>query len=954
MQTTILRLAARWAFAFLAMNSLATAQEGGKISGHVRDKATNGPLIGANIVIKGTKLGSTTNLDGEYFVLNVPPGSHEISASYLGYQTTTQRGVIINNNRTSTVDFSLTETSVTAAEVIVMAQRPEVEKEKTSTSDIIRSEEVIAVPGIRDLTSVLSLSSDVSESHFRGGREGEELYNLQGMGIVNPLSNSSSFAPIMSALEEVEIITSGFSSQYGNAQSGVVNISMKEGRGDKWTARAEARMRMPQRKHFGPSVWDPTANPYLAVLNSAEKWSEFDTNSSGGGKYYNSIGNGFDNRYGKDSVTLGQVAYAYWAKQSKRDMGESYDNLVDYELDATMGGPLSENTRAFLAFHAENVWPKLPTPEPESKKQFMGNLVHDLGDGMTFRLSGAYTNEREFVFRSSSTTGFYAWIWDRTLGTTRGVTDNYQLGGRFTYAPNGATYYEVKLNTLRTQFLGGSPVISPQLYYGDFSKTWSIPYSNTPDNFSYASIDDDFRNERSRTISLDGSMTSQLTNAHMLLAGIQVNWYTLDVNNTLSLKSSAGQRYEIYASKPMEFAAYVQDKMEFEGMIANIGLRFDLYNQNIVYFTDQYAPYRYINETGDTLTNKQLADREQTPILSQLQPRLGISFPVSESMVFHVNYGSFVQRPPFSQTVFQQEPNQGFKDMIIGNPRLLPQVTNSYDIGLTQGLGGGFRIDVSGYYKDVRNLIQQAFYYDVQGLGYSTFVNRDYADIRGFRVSFARRQGMLTGTVNYTYGVATGKNATPFNESPRFSESGTVVLPTAKDVLLDFDRTHNVVTSIVVNFDREDLWWDPAILEGTPFTGITVSATSFVRSGRPYTYDVSGLGELFNKRSPTETNTNLKITKNFEQFFGARASIYVEVSNVFNDQTYNYNAIFRKTRNTGSGTFEENRNLILYETNRDAMRYYEDLNHPGFLVDQTFMLYSNMPRSFQFGLVINL
>jgi outer membrane receptor protein involved in Fe transport len=930
------------------------AQESGKISGRVVDKTTKDPLIGANVVVKGTRLGSTTNQDGEYFILNVPPGSYEVSASYLGYQTTTQRGVIVNNNRTTTAEFLLTEASVAADEVVVMAQRPEVEKEKTSTSDIVRSEEVLAVPGIRDLTSVLSLSSDVSESHFRGGREGEELYNLQGMGIVNPLSNVTSFAPIMSALEEVEIITSGFSAQYGNAQSGVVNISMKEGRSDKWTARAEARVRAPGRKHFGPSVWDPSANPYLAILNSPIVWSSIDSNSTNqNSKYYNSIGNGFDNRYGRDSTTLGQIAYLYWAKQSKRDMGESYDNLVDYSLDATMGGPLADNTRAFLAFHSENTWPMLPTPEPETKKQFMGNLVHDLGDGMTVRLSGAYTHEREFVFRSMSTTGFYAWIWDRTLGTTRGVTDNYQIGARFTYAQSAATFYEVKLNTLRTNFLGGTPVMSPEVYYGDWSKTWSIPYSSTPDNFSYANLDDDFRDERSRTISLDASMTSQATNAHMLLAGVQANWYALDVSNTLSLKSSNGQRFERYAARPMEFAVYAQDKMEFEGMIANIGLRFDYYDQNIFYYTDQYNPYRIVDTNGVEVDDKSLADKEPAPTLARLQPRLGISFPVSETMVFHVNYGSFVQRPPFSQTVFSQEPNRGFKDMILGNPRLQPQVTNSYDIGLTQGLGGGFRIDVSGYYKDVRNLIQQAFYYDGQGFGYSTFVNRDYADIRGFRVSFARRQGMLTGTVNYTYGVATGKNATPFNESPKFYKDGTAELPTAKDVLLDFDRTHNIVGTFVVNFDRDDLWWDPSVIEGTPFTGITLSATASYRSGRPYTYDMTGGGALFNKRSPDEANMNMKITKEFERFGGVRASVYLEIFNVFNSMIYNYNAIFRKTRNTATGTFEENRNLELYEANRAAMTYYEDPNHPGFFVDQTFLLYSNAPRSFQFGIVLN-
>jgi len=931
-------------------SSLAMAQNAGKISGRVVDARTKEPLPMANIVVRTTGFGAASNMDGDYFILNIPPGEYSVSASIVGYRSLTKTNVIVHGNRTTTVDFALSEEAVETEGVEVVAERPDVEREKTSTSDIVRSEEVLAVPGIRDLTSVLSLSSDISDSHFRGGREGEELYNLQGMGIVNPLSNASSFAPIMSAIEEVEIITSGFSAQYGNAQSGVVNISMKEGRSNKWTARAEVRMRAPGLKHFGPSLWDPISQPYLSALNSPEKWMAFDTNSTGGGKYYNSIGNGFDGRYGKDSVTLGQVAYTYWALQSKRDMGLSYDNLIDYSLDATVGGPLSNAARVFLALHSENEWPILPTPTPDQKRQFMGNIVFDLGDGMTARLSGAYTNQHEYLFRSTSTTGFYNWIWDRVLGTSRSITDNYQLGVRFTYAYSASTYYEVKLNTLRTDEVTGSPVIDPGIYLGDFGKSMWIYYGSTPDNFSFGNIDDDFRSEKTRTISLDASVTSQVTNAHMLLAGIQANWYVMDVNSILSLKSSNGQRYEVYVAKPLEFAAYVQDKMEFEGMIANIGLRFDVYNQNISYYTDQYAPYRYINADGDTLTDKALADRSTTPTLARLQPRLGISFPVSTSTVFHVNYGSFVQRPPFSQTVYQQEPNSGFKDMILGNPRLQPQVTNSYDIGLTQGFGDGFRIDVSGYYKDVRNLIQQAFYYDVQGYGYSTFVNRDYADIRGFRVSLARRKGMLTGTVNYTYGVATGKNSTPFNESPRYSELGTADLPTAKDVLLDFDRTHNVVASLV--FQTEE-YWGPEVLGMYPFEMFSVSGTSFIRSGRPYTYDTQGLGALYNKRSPAERNTNIKITRQFSRLFGTRASVYVEVFNLFNDMIYNYNAIFRKTRNNATGTIDDNRNLIKYEENRESLTYYEDVNHPGFLVDQTFMIYGNAPRSFQFGLVLN-
>ena len=120
--------------------------------------------------------------------------------------------------------------------------RPDVERDKTSTSYIVRPEEVQALPGIRDIGDLLSLQPDVIDGHFRGGRQGEEYYSLQGMGIMNPLDNSSAFTPIMSGVEEVEVITSGFGAQYGNAQSGVVRISMREGDRTDWYTRFEARM----------------------------------------------------------------------------------------------------------------------------------------------------------------------------------------------------------------------------------------------------------------------------------------------------------------------------------------------------------------------------------------------------------------------------------------------------------------------------------------------------------------------------------------------------------------------------------------------------------------------------------------------------------------------------------------------------------------------------------------
>ena len=261
-------------FAVLVACSASFAQTVGKVSGVVRDAQTKQPLPAVNVVIVGTTIGASTTMEGSYFILNIPPGKYDIQASIIGYQKMLVRDVIVNAGRTTTLDFDLPEVAIELNEIVVQAVRPDVEKEKTSTSEIIRFEDVQTLPGVRNVSDIIGLAADVVDGHFRGGRTGEEYYTLQGMGIINPLDNSSAFLPIMSGVEEVEVITSGFGAQYGNAQSGVVNISMREGKTDRWQTRVETRSRAPGRKHFGPSAYDPNANPYLALLLSGEPIDE--------------------------------------------------------------------------------------------------------------------------------------------------------------------------------------------------------------------------------------------------------------------------------------------------------------------------------------------------------------------------------------------------------------------------------------------------------------------------------------------------------------------------------------------------------------------------------------------------------------------------------------------------------------------------------------------------------
>jgi hypothetical protein len=393
--------------------------------------------------------------------------------------------------------------------------------------------------------------------------------------------------------------------------------------------------------------------------------------------------------------------------------------------------------------------------------------------------------------------------------------------------------------------------------------------------------------------------------------------------------------------------------MEFQGMIANIGLRLDVYAANVMYYSDIFAPYRYTDSSGVQKTDERLAPKSKTPVISRLQPRAGISFPVSTETVFHVNYGTFLQRPPFSriitQTVNRKELHSYGGALTVagtlGNPRLRPEVTSSYDVGVTQGFGEGFTVDVSGYYKDVRDLLQQAIYSSKQG-NYVTYMNRDYADIRGFRIGFAKRSGMVTGTLNYTYGVATGKNSSPDgNQVPTLYESGESKDPVPQDILLDFDRTHNLVANIGVNTPPQ---WGPMVFDTYPLDRITLAVLSFARSGRPYSSRLNP-GLLMNKRSPSEYNTNVKITKRVSNFLGTSASFYVEISNLFDNRIYDYTAVFNPDPTNTSNLTKW---TSMFEKGED-ITYYEDDLRPGFLINQEFRIFSNMPRSVIFGVIVN-
>jgi len=312
------------AAACLFLASILYAQtDTGKLEGIVRDKDTGRPLAGAQILVKGTRLGNVTTNDGYYFILSLPVGEVEVSASFTGYRTVTRTRVRIMAGHTATLNFELPPAVIEMEAISIEAEaEPLIIRDNTTTKQRQTREEIEAMP-VASLDDVVAIQPGVVRDgerfSIRGGRVGEEALYVDGVLVKNfgsestmpPILGKSSFTEVYpmqhghnpdnspldvntNAVEEITIITGGFQAEYGNAKSGVINIVTKEGT-DYYSGKVRFRTDgvMPRTSDFGfnelsGSVGGPIPLvPFAFFHASAEAqgradWSPKDTRTEHG------------------------------------------------------------------------------------------------------------------------------------------------------------------------------------------------------------------------------------------------------------------------------------------------------------------------------------------------------------------------------------------------------------------------------------------------------------------------------------------------------------------------------------------------------------------------------------------------------------------------------------------------------------------------------------------------
>ncbi len=821
----------------------------GKIAGKIVDKETSEPILGANIVIEGTYFGAAADVDGYYYMNNIPPGTYNIIASAVGYHKVRIEKVGVRIDLTTSLDIELTSEAVNIGEIVIQAKAPLITKDLTSTSAIVSSEEINMMP-VENIEQVINLQAGVVDGHFRGGRKNEVAYLVDGIPVNDAYDGNSALTVENNSVRELEVISGTFNAEYGKALSGVVNIVTKDG-----TQRYEGFASAYAGNYF------TTHNDIFYNLNkvNADGPKDVQFGFSGPTKILNGLSFFLTGRYFRNNgFMFGRRMYNTYDKAPF-----TFSNRPDFFINRNTGDS------AYVPMN------------PEENKSFNGKLTYGVE---SWKIT-------------------YSFYWDDHWNkyynhglrlAPDGIKNHYRTNTsnnlQISFFPTQSTFATLKFASNLNKYHG-------YLYADEFDSRYVDPTISTPISsytFNYGGNETDRYNRSTLTNIAIFSIESQVSKEHKVKLGFEYTNYKLsneskniknltegqievDSNGdpilnqfgeqipifTIGYSNPGTSDHEKYEIRPFEFSGYIQDKMEYDIMIINAGIRFDYFNPNTILPADIRNPLNNPNFPGAFQTRK--ASTEY-----QISPRFGVSFPITSEGAIHFSYGHFFQVPTFenlyTNNAYVIDQTSGVNN-IIGNPELKAQKTVKYELGLQQVLFPNISLDMSVYYSDIRNLLGMEILETYEGFSFARYINRDYGNVKGLVLTLEKRYSdLFSAKVDYTFQVAQG-NASDPNQVFNNNQSDPPVETPKRLVSLDWDQTSTLNISFTL---------------GNPLDW-TVGLIYSYGSGNPYTEDsryTSGLLFENNGRKPSTMNVDLKATKNFD-VFGLTFNTYLLVYNLF-------------------------------------------------------------------------
>lgn len=899
------RLTVAIAGLLVAASAFLYAGTTGKIVGTVVDQTTGNPLIGADVVLEGTGMGGSTDADGYYSILNVPPGTYRLSVYYVGYAPLIVEGVRVRIDRTTTQTVKMSSELVEGREVVVEAERAVIELDRTHSSSVVNSETVDLLP-VTEIEEVIELQAGVvsnnGQLHFRGGRAREVAYIIDGMPVTNAFSQSggSNVNVETNMIEELEVISGTFNAEYGQAQSGVINIVTKKPARD-----------------FSGSVqtyigeWISSQDETFLGVDDVDPFAEKDVQFSLSGPIINDkLGFSINGRF-NDWESLDWYerrfnlidgwrisAYQKWVQ----DYGEAGEGEgVLFVPDSLQTGDLSRGplrTGTSSSLNAKLIF----TPFNSVTLSYQGFFSFDEYDGPPDGLGTGADQFRRYQPDGSGTTRDWEWSHFVRFSHVPSETFFYNLG--FSWQHNDAERYYFKDNTV-SRYPGQAGIMPLGAAFSGFS-------AGTTDGL-YTGADG--RGYRDQYVLL-GNFNWQIDKHNLIKAGAEVKVYYQDVygqgfrvspewqNNALpnsplapgdltfdeywdlvvgywqtwedsfrttrfiKADPSEANLFRDFSLSPIEYSAYIQDKLEMGDIIINGGVRLDVFDPN------EQVPINYTTESTNLGRDINLKDAETK---WQVSPRLGISFPISANGAFHASYGHFFQMPSFGEMF--NEPLVNLTPLQLdgrrlGNADLKAERTIAYEIGLQQAITPSLAVDVTAYYKDIENLLGIEQLTTLDRITYTRYVNRDYGNTRGLSVGFTKRGDRVNGGANYSLSFANGSSSNP-DELALITVSNQIggesgVFGQRKILPLEWDQRH--AGKAYLNFVQPGSW--------------SIGLTGFVETGLPYDptfvarFDLNEREYRKSAQKPTAWSIDLKAKKNF-QFGGLESILFLKVDNLF-------------------------------------------------------------------------
>lgn len=847
-RATVLSLALVLLVAFGAM-----AGTTGKIAGRVTDR--NGqPLVGAAVLIVGTPYGAMTDANGEYFIINLEPGEYTLRAQMVGMSMKEAQGVEVLVDMTTRMDFTLDPEAVGNTVFVVTGDRAMILRDLTQSVHVVSRDEIKTMPvaGIQDVVNRQAGSVDRGGLHMRGGRSGEVVYLVDGVAQVDPTSNVFNSDIPMSAVAETSVISGGFGAEYGNAQSGVVNIVTREG-GNEYTGSAE----------FSGNDWQ--------ALGLDDGWT-FVTDWDDAGPFSEARLNGEASIGGPEPLT------SFLLPAIGIDIPGDMRLFASGEWLETGGGEDGRYEYQFNNWRTQWSTNVKLTYRPNNRTKI--NLTSYILDRVAgFGIWEYYRCEEPYV--------------DPATGDTMPGTDvRYILPTRFwlntsngiglTQTLSDATFMEFKLNQYMARFR--YKIRDPE--GGWLGEDWDeedwLAYQpsrvNDEEGYPRSGASRYAWNDTRSTISTARvDVTSQISQEHQLKAGVEGQYY--DVFDYSVDTASGGNIYlNRYHAFPNSGSAYIQDKMEYRGMIVNAGLRFDYFDANF----DNYPADPSNPVTPGTTPDDpdHIVNPISVPIKYHLSPRVGFSHPITERDVLHFTYGHYFQMPMFDRLYYGSSYDLSGAFPLIGNVDLEPEETISYEVGVKHQFDDVTLMDVTGFYKDITGLIdtERNFYSAVDF--YDHYINGDYGSVRGAELSIMRRQsGFWSFSGNYSYQVAKGKSSGA-TQNYSYLWAGWVI--PKRESYLDWDQRHTANVNVDFRIPRGE---GPRLGTFPVLEGFGVSTQWSWGSGFPYTQDNQGTAspEINGRRMPWTMNTDMKINRTI--WAGPLTfDVYCWIMNVFNRQ----------------------------------------------------------------------